>query len=95
MQGGWIGLLTALCGALLFTIGTMSHDKTTAGQESKSPLTLSAAAIAALLSRIFYNRAVTGVFGELNASFVGLSLALLREHPGYTCAPDMHRPAQH
>ena len=87
MQGGWLGLLTALCGALLFTLGTMSHDKTTSGQESKSHLTLSAAAIAALLSRMFYIRALIGVSGELRACCIGVVLAQMSEHPEYTrCA---------
>lgn len=64
MQGSWTGVAVALAGGVLFTIGSMSHDRTTAGQESKAPLTLAAAGIAAVLSRIFYDRAVIGVFGE-------------------------------
>lgn len=64
MQGAWAGLAVALSGGMLFTVGSMSHDRTTAGQESKAPLTLAAAGIAAALSRVFYNRAVVGVFGK-------------------------------
>lgn len=64
MQGSWTGVAVALAGGLLFTIGSMSHDRTTAGQDSKAPLTLAAAGIAAALSRVFYDRAVIGVFGK-------------------------------
>ena len=49
---------------MLFTMGSMSHDRTTAGQESKSPLTLAAAGLAAALSRVSYDRAIVGVFGK-------------------------------
>ena len=55
----------ALAGGILFTIGSMSHDRTNAGQESKANFTLAAAGIAAVLSRVFYDRAVLGVFGKL------------------------------
>ena len=65
MQGGWTGVAVALAGGVLFTIGSMSHDRTNAGQESKAPFTLAAAAIAAALSRVFYDRAVIGVFGKV------------------------------
>lgn len=59
MQGGWTGVAVALAGGVLFTIGSMSHDRTNARQESKAPFTVAAAAIAAALFWVFYNRAVS------------------------------------
>ncbi len=65
MQGGWGGLLTSLAGALVFTLGTMSHHSTYEGTDPGWGLTLTSAAIAAALARHYYLKAIVGVAGML------------------------------
>lgn len=63
MQGGWGGLLISLAGALVFTLGTMSHHSTYEGTDAGWGLTLTSAAILAALARHYYFKAIVGVAG--------------------------------
>ena len=47
----------------MFTLGSMSHHNTHEGTDSSRSLTLTSAAIAAVLARAYYFKAIAGVAG--------------------------------
>ncbi|KAL0032143.1 hypothetical protein WJX77_007583 [Trebouxia sp. C0004] len=75
-QGGWGGLLTSLAGALVFTLGTMSHHSTYEGTDAGWGLTLTSAAIAAALARHYYLKAIVGVAGTMVMTIASAIISL-------------------
>jgi len=57
-------VLVSLAGALIFTLGSMSHHNTYEGTESSWAPTLASAAVAAALAQAYYQKAIAGVAGE-------------------------------
>ncbi|DBB04987.1 TPA: hypothetical protein ACH3X3_010264 [Trebouxia sp. C0006] len=75
-KGGWVGLLTSLAGALVFTLGTMSHHNTYEGTDAGWGLTLTSAAIAAALARQYYFKAIVGVAGTMVMTIASAIISL-------------------
>lgn len=75
-KGGWGGLLTSLAGALVFTLGTMSHHSTYEGTDTGWGLTLTSAAIAAALARHYYFKAIVGVAGTMVMTIASAIISL-------------------